>query len=105
MKKGVLFLIALLTLQGCSTMGVVDAINPLKEDKGIDVTAQVGKENTSNKSKQLLKVDTKTDYTGSVIGSVDYSTNFPWWALVLSFMVGILVRPIDFIKDWRNMNE
>lgn len=105
MKKGVLFFVALLTLQGCSTMGVVDAINPLKEDKGIDVTAQVGKENTSNKSKQLLKVDTRADYTGSVIDKVDNSTNFPWWALVLTFMVGILVRPIEFIKDWRNMNE
>lgn len=105
MNKGVLIFVALLTLQGCTTMGVVDAINPLKQDKGMDITAQVGKENTSNKSKQLVKIDNKSDYTGSIVDTIDNSTNFPWWALLMCFCVGILVRPIDFIKDWRTMDE
>lgn len=105
MKKGALWLVMCLSVQGCTSLGVVDALNPLKEDKGIDVTAQVGKENTNTKSKQLVKVDNKADYRDSVIDKVDYSTNFPWWALIISLFVGILVRPIEFIKDWRNLDE
>ena len=105
-KRVLVSLLVLFTLVGCSALssGVVDAVNPLKEDKGISATVQLGKENKSEASKQLIKVDNKADYTNSNIDRVDNSTNFPWWALVMCFAVGILVRPIDFIKDWRGSN-
>mgnify|MGYP006981762213 CR=1 FL=1 len=108
MNVRVVFLILLLlTLGGCSTLsaGLVDSINPLKEDKGITATAQVGKENTSETSKQLIRSNQQSQYTAENIGSVDNSTNFPWWALAMAFSVGILVRPIDFINDWRGINN
>lgn len=106
MRLRVLVLVLVLFIfSGCSALstGVVDALNPLKEDKGISATVQLGKENKSESSKQLFKVDNKADYTNSVIDKVDYSINMPWWGAVLILIGGILIRPIDFIKDWRKL--
>lgn len=98
-----LYLLLLLTLSGCSTFseGLVNSINPLKEDRGISANVQLGKENISNSDKQLVRSNQTSQYTADSIGSVDNSTNFPWWALAMTFSIGILVRPIDFISDWR----
>ena len=106
MIKGVT-LVVLLSLYGCSATSLLKAVNPLDTSNGISATAQIGKENQSDSSKQLVKsnVDQKTNYNAEQIGVVDNSTNVPWWAMVLSLFVGILVRPINFIKDWRNVNE
>ena len=98
MIKGVT-LVVLLSLYGCSATSLLKAVNPLDTSSGISATAQIGKENQSDSSKQLVKSNVDQ------IGVVDNSTNVPWWAMVLSLFVGILVRPINFIKDWRNVNE
>ena len=100
MMKGVV-LALLLTLSGCSTL--LDSVNPLKEKPGISATVQLGKENHSDTSKQLIKsnVDIKKDtqYTADKIDKIDNSTNIPWWtALLLLF-----VRPMNILKDTINL--
>jgi hypothetical protein len=98
MVKGVMFAL-LLTLSGCSTTDLLKSVNPLSEPKGISATIQVGKENKSDSSKQLIKsnikMDKKTNITSERIDNLDYSTNIPWWtALLLLF-----VRPMVILKD------
>jgi hypothetical protein len=98
MNKGVMFIL-LLTLSGCSATDLLKSVNPLEEPKGISATVQVGKENKSDSSKQLIKssvkLDRKTSYNSERIDNVDYSTNIPWWtALLLLF-----VRPMVILKD------
>lgn len=104
-KRVLVVVLVLFTLSGCSSLssGIVDAINPMKEDKGVTAAVQLGKENINETSKQLVKVDSKAEYSNSVIDKVDYSINLPWWGACLIFMGGVFVRPFDFVKDWRNM--
>lgn len=106
-SRVLILLLVLFTINGCSAIsaGLIDSVNPMKDDAGITATAQVGKENTSETSKQLVRSNQQSQYTAENIGSVDNSTNFPWWALAMTFSIGILVRPIDFIKDWRDSNN
>ena len=93
-------------------MDALNAVNPLKEDKGISATVQLGKENHSDTSKQLVKAgltetntvkgnQTKSDEVNDVAGNqtINKTTNVPWWtALLLLF-----VRPLVILKDTINM--
>ena len=108
--RGVLLSVLLLFLIGCvSTGDLVDAVNPMKEDKGITASVQLGKENNNTTNKKLvdLQTDVTTNqrYEAEEIGTIDNSTNIPWWALVVSLFVGILVRPIQFVKDFKEIND
>lgn len=96
----------LLTLSGCSTLGMLNAVNPLKEDKGISATAQIGKENISDTSKQLLAVkagdsiqgnQTKSKEMNEVFGNqtINKTTNIPWWSALLL----LFVRPMVVLRD------
>lgn len=92
-----LSIIVLCLFSGCSTLGIVDAINPLKEDKGIKASVQLGKENHSDGSKQLVKLSTQETETNLAEGNqiINKNTNIPWWtALLLLF-----VRPLVILKD------
>ena len=111
MMKGVA-LTLLLTISGCSTLSALKAINPMKDDTGIQATVQLGKENHSDTSKQLLKAKIGNTETNSVKGNqtinkadeknevqgnqtINKTTNVPWWtALLLLF-----VRPLVILKD------
>ena len=112
MNRGIIISGLFLSLFGCTALGTaaLDAINPMKDDKGIKATVQLGKENHNTSTKQLAQIDTKvvtdTRYNTDSIGTVDNSSDIPWWALLMCILVGILVRPIDFIRDWRKaINE
>ena len=111
MNKGVI-LGLLLTLTGCSTIDALNAVNPLKEDKGISATVQLGKENHSDTSKQLLKAKVGDAESNSVTGNqniekgeeqnkvngnqtINKTTNVPWWTAVLL----LFVRPMVILKD------
>lgn len=100
MKKGVV-LALLLTLSGCSALDAIDKVNPLKEDKGISATVQLGKENHSDTSKQLVKAKVSQSESNSVEGNqtINKTTNVPWWtALLLLF-----VRPMVILRDTINL--
>jgi len=107
MTNGVIILL-LLSISGCSTLGILDKVNPLKEDKGISATAQIGKENTSNISKQLIKADIgssddikgnqnnikeKNEVTGNQ--TISKTTNVPWWSALLL----LFVRPLVVLRE------
>jgi len=96
--KYILIVISLL-ISGCSMIDALDAVNPLKEDKGISATVQVGKENNSDTSKQLLKsninTQEETSYVADSIGKVDNSTNIPWWSALLL----LFVKPLVVLKE------
>ena len=96
MNKGVV-LVLLLTLSACSTMDALKAINPMKDDKGISATVQVGKENHSDTSKQLVKARLTQTETNDVEGNqtINKTTNVPWWSALLL----LLVRPMVIIKE------
>ena len=111
MMKGIVLAI-LLSISGCSALSALDAVNPMKESKGISATVQLGKENHSDTSKQLLKAKIGNTETNTVKGNqtiikadeknevqgnqtINKTTNVPWWtALLLLF-----VRPLVILKD------
>jgi len=107
MNKGVI-LGLLLTLSACSAMDALKAVNPMKEDKGISATVQLGKENHSDTSKQLIKAgitktntvkgsQTNSEELNEVAGNqtINKTTNVPWWSALLL----LLVRPMVIIKE------
>lgn len=96
MKKGVVFAL-LLTLSACSTMDALKAVNPMKEDKGISATVQLGKENHSDTSKQLIKAKVGITETNDIKGNqtINKTTNVPWWSALLL----LLVRPMVILKE------
>jgi len=111
MFKGVM-LALLLSISGCSTLDLVDKVNPFKEDKGISATVQLGKENHNDASKQLLKanMDTTNTVKGNQVNAkekndvagnqtITKNTNVPWWTVLLvAFM-----RPLVVLKDAINL--
>jgi hypothetical protein len=107
MSKGMI-LGLFLTLSACSTLDAVNALNPLKDDKGISATVQVGKENHSDTSKQLIKASmtetntvkgnqVKSKELNDVSGNqtINKTTNVPWWSALLL----LLVRPMVILKE------
>jgi len=118
MSKGV-FMFLLLSISGCSTLGILDKVNPLKEGKGISATAQIGKENTSDTSKQLVKanigstnrvtgnqnnIEEKNEVAGNQ--TISKTTNVPWWSALLLLFVRPLVVLRETIDLFRgNKNE
>ena len=100
----VLICLLVVVLQGCSLTGAaLDAVNPLKEEKGINVDAQVGKNNTLHKKKQLVESNINASEKNVVTGtqSITKSTNIPWWALCIATVVGVFVNPINLIREYR----
>ena len=95
----ILVMIAFLFLTGCASMpgGVIDAINPFKKDSGIDVTAQVGKNNESEKSAVKVesgttkqnadKISNDTAYNDSVVNQITNNLE-PWQMAILVLCAG-----------------
>ena len=107
MNNGVIILL-LLSMSGCSTLGMLNAVNPLKDTPGISATAQIGKENTSDSSKQLVKSDigssdkikgnqNNINEKNEVAGNqtISKTTNVPWWSALLL----LFVRPLVVIRE------
>lgn len=95
-----ILLILTLTLTGCSAMtgAALDYVNPLKSPEGIELTAQVGKENS--KTGVGVTTDGRRDVnTDEVAGDVNVThtttQNIPWWFAVIAAVCGILVNPFN----------
>lgn len=97
MNKLEVHILCLFILSGCSALSALDAINPMKEDKGISATVQVGKENHSDTSKQLVKARLSSSETNTAQGNqtINKTTNVPWWTAFLL----LFVRPMVIIKE------
>lgn len=99
---------------GCSSMGALDAINPFKDDKGIDATVQLGKNNTSVDNKALAQVDarSKTDVSSNNSISADrveQISNFkdsPWLILAFALMAGFAIpNPFNYYAHRRQIKD
>jgi hypothetical protein len=92
-------LLVIFLISGCASLGggVVDALNPLKDDKGIDVTAQIGKNNDSEKSTVKVesgttkqnadKITNDTAYNDSVVNQITNNLE-PWQMAILVLCAG-----------------
>ncbi len=100
MKK--LALVALVLLNtSCATLNPIDQLNPLKPDKGIETTVQLGKENHTTKNKALAQVDsqstttTTNDNNAEVINQT-YETIPPWIIILVAGLAGLAIdKPFD----------
>ena len=65
MKRLAFITLIVITLQGCSTMGMIDYLNPLKKDGGLEVSTQLGENNTQiqTDNKSLIASNDKVDVT------------------------------------------
>lgn len=92
-----IYFVCLFSLSGCSALSVLDAVNPLKDGKGISATVQLGKENHSDSSKQLIKSDVNSSENNLIEGNqtINKTTNVPWWAAALL----LFVRPMVILKE------
>lgn len=83
----------------CATLPVLDAINPLKPERGIDATLQVGKENHTTKNKTLAQLESTTttsnDNKAEIINQ-NYENLPPWILLLIVGLAGIAIpNPFD----------
>lgn len=113
MKIKIVILIScvVLLLSGCSALtgfGALDAVNPLKDDKGIKTNVQLGKENNLTENKGLLnnRSDTKNETVNNIQADkvdqfVDYK-DAPW--LILAFAIAFAApNPFAYFKNKREM--
>ncbi len=114
-------IISLLFIPSCSALDLIKTVNPLKDDKGINATAQIGKENSSDSSKQLVKADlgdtnkvegnqNNSQERNQVSGNqtISKTTNVPWWSALLLLFVRPLVvlrETIELFRRKKNENE
>ncbi len=93
--KRVIMCIVTLALLGCSTMtGLATSAMGMGGAPPIDLTAQVGAENESNKLKLENNANTTIDEVdGDMVISNETIVNMTWWMIVLVWFSGILVNP------------
>lgn len=98
----------------CSSLSALDAINPFKDDKGIDATVQLGKNNTSVDNKSLAQVDarSKTDVSSNnqiTAERVEQVSNFkdsPWLILAFALMAGFAIpNPFNYYAHRRQIKD
>ena len=96
----------IIIMQGCSLLSGLDALNPFKEDKGIEATVQLGKENhntsTSVKALATLEMDSTStvnnEVDAEVVNQYTESKDSPWliWAFAIALAVAI-PSPLSYI--------
>lgn len=62
----------------------------------IDVTAQIGADNESNKLKLESDSSTKVEQVGGNFNNTT-TVNMTWWMIVIVWLSGIVVNPINLI--------
>jgi hypothetical protein len=95
-----------------SGLKVLDAVNPLKDDKGINATAQVGKNNTAIQNKGLANIDsdTQSQTTNNVNAQkVDQVTSYkdaPWLILAFAIAAGFaLPNPFSYFSHRKQISD
>lgn len=99
---------------GCSTLNPINNINPFKDEKGIDVTAQIGKENTRIDNRALAQVDARSDSTITSRNDiraekVEQVSNFKdsaWLILAFALMAGFAIpNPFNYYAHRRQIKD
>lgn len=91
--KTLVIVTALAGMQGCSAMaGLASTALGVGGTPPIDVTAQVGAENESNKLKLSNDSSTRVDEVGRDMVNTTTIT-MAWWMIVLVWLSGIVVNP------------
>lgn len=99
--KAITLSIAVL-LSGCTALDLVDKINPMSEEQGINVNAQLGKENTHTESKQLVQASVGDTLKGETINQTNTFT-MTWWALGMLWLSGVMMMPIAFLSGIKDV--
>jgi hypothetical protein len=94
-----------LCLSGCSALDLVDKVNPMKEDKGINTNVQLGKENTHVESKQLIAATTGDIGDKLKAETINKTTTItmPWYGTLMLLLAGVLVMPIEFLSGLKKV--
>ena len=99
------------SMVGCSLVPEIPIPNPLEAEKGINVSAQVGKTNTQVTSKSLAHVELSTKHTdksSNVAGTINqYKEEVPVWIL-LALLCGwslLIPSPITYLTHRRRIKE
>lgn len=89
----------------CSILALLVACSPADLIKpftggGPEVTAQIGKENESNK----VKVETKTEETINA-QEVNITESVPWYVWGLAFSGWFIASPQSLYRQWKQRNK
>ena len=89
-------------VSGCTATSALSAVNPMKDDKGIDAAVQIGKENTNSETRGLVNAGSNSSQsTNNIDAAVVYQSNnekdSPWLIVGFAIMTGF------FIIHVRNM--
>lgn len=108
--RNLLFLM-LFFVSGCSLLsGLGDSFNPLKEDKGIDTSLQVGKENVNVDKKGFINLDDGSkSYVDNDIKAENYYSNTsnkdsPWLIMGFALMSGFFVNSAIKFLSMKKVN-
>ena len=112
MKKLQLVCITIM-LAGCSAMSglsALKAINPMTSPSGMDINAQVGKENTSIKTRGLVNSRSDTDVDNNFKAYKIYQStsnkDSPWLIIAFGLMCGFFVMHIfNYLKSRKLKHE
>jgi len=88
-------------------------ILPIGEKPKIEANVAIGKTNTQDKNLVSIKGEDKRQIADEI--SNTETTNFkgerienitvPWWAVLIGVLTGILVMPIELVRQWRQMKR
>jgi hypothetical protein len=95
-------------VSGCtatSALSALGAVNPMKDDKGIDAAVQIGKENTNSETRGLVNAGSNSSQsTNNIDAAVVYQSNnekdSPWLIVGFAIMTGFFVMNVrSFFKS------
>lgn len=101
-------------VSACSSMSALDAINPFKDDKGIDATVQLGKENTSIDNKAIAQVEAKSntnvssnnDIRADKVEQNAFYKDSPWLIIAFALMAGFAIpNPFNYYAHRRQIKD
>ena len=97
-------------MTSCSPLGVLDAVNPMKDPTGIDTDVQVGKENILTNNKTLAQVSNdehriiNTNSLDALHETRTHTTNVSYGVILLMCLgwAFIFTTPRNVWLRWRN---
>ena len=109
---------AIISLQGCTALGLAKAVLPSKSGTNVNANAQVGKENTQQvvanqentkieaENVSVSKKDNDSSITSEKVESlVQNNTNVPMWYLLLLVLGWLLPSPQEIWAGFVNSIE
>ena len=93
-------IVMLVVLSGCALSSLSSVLGMADGQPPIDVTAQIGAENESNKVKVESDTSTKVEQVGGNFNNTT-TINMTWWMIAIVWLSGILVTPANLVKLFR----